>query len=99
MRSAAISVAAPGDTTIVAAPDANKFIRVHSYSLIAGGTVNVTWKSGSTAKTGPLPLIVNSGSNDTARDGCFDCAPGEALVLSLSAGIQVSGRVEYAIKG
>lgn len=99
MPSQSISTAASGDTVIVSAPGAGKFLRVYSYGLIAGGTVQATWKSGSLARTGPLPLIVNSGSNETDPDGLFDCAPNEALILNLSTGVQVSGRVRYSIFG
>ena len=99
MPSQSVSVSSSGDSTIVAAPGAGKFIRVFSYGLIAGGTVNATWKSGSSARTGPLPLIVNSGSNETDPNGLFDCGVNEALVLGLSSPVQVSGRVRYEVFG
>lgn len=95
-RDAVINEATSGDRTIVAGV-AGKQIVVVNYLLIAGGTVSVTWKSGSTAKSGALPLVVNSGASlPDAR--WFACGLGESLVLNLSGNVQVSGHLSYRLE-
>jgi hypothetical protein len=100
MLSAPVSTATAGDNTVVAAPAAG-WIRLHGYVLVAGGAVNVTWKNdGATALTGAMALgsTVNLVAPEAA-DGWFDLSPGNALVLNLSAAVQVSGHVLYSVKG
>lgn len=104
MPSAPINYNTAADQTVVAAPaGATQFIRVLGYLLIANGTVNPTWKSGTpsgTALSGPLPLAQNSGAvAPETPEGWFDCAVGQALVLNLDQSVQVSGHVTYAVKG
>lgn len=93
---AAIDVATIADHTIVAAK-AGHSIRVKNYTIIAGGAVNVTWKSGTNAISGALPLVANSGAAPSAGgDGhILDTADGEALKLTLDAAVQVSGHLCY----
>lgn len=92
---AVVNISSSGDNTIVAAV-AGKRIVVVNYLIIAGGTVNATWKSGSTSKSGPMPLIANTGA--AAPDGrWFKTGIGEALVLNLSSAIQVSGHLSYKL--
>jgi hypothetical protein len=100
MLSAPVNTATLGDNTIIAAPTGTSFIRVHGYVLDGGGTVNVTWKNGATALTGAMALAasVNIVAPE-APDGWFDLSPTAALVLNLSAAVQVSGHVLYSIKG
>lgn len=96
---AVINAAASGDNTIVAAQAAGQRIRVLSYALMAGGTVNATWKSGvGTSISGALPLVVNTGvSSGYDPMGHLETAAATALILNLSAAIQVSGHVHYAV--
>jgi hypothetical protein len=100
MLSAPVNTATLGDNTVIAAPSGTSFIRVHGYILNGAGAVNVTWKNGSTALTGAMALgsTVNLVAPEAA-DGWFDLTPGNALVLNLSAAVQVSGHVLYSIKG
>jgi hypothetical protein len=100
MLSAPVSTATAGDNTIIAAPAAG-WIRLHGYVLAGAGAVNVTWKNdGATALTGAMALAasVNLVAPEAA-DGWFDLTPGNALVLNLSAAVQVSGHVLYSLKG
>jgi hypothetical protein len=101
MPSAAVSVSTQNANEIVAAPTSPKFIRVHGYVLAAAGTVSVKWQSASTDKTGAMPFVANDKLPvpSTPLDGWFDCAPGEALNLHLSAAVAVTGHVHYSVQG
>lgn len=95
-KSAKIDAASSGDNTLVAAV-ASKKIKVLSLVFQAGGTVNVTFKSGAgTALSGPLPQVANSGlSSGFDPTGHLETAAGAALVMNLSAAVQVSGWLKY----
>jgi hypothetical protein len=100
MLSAPVNTATAGDNTIIAAPAGTSMIRVHGYVLDAGGAVSVIWKNGATALTGAMPLAANSPLvAPEALGGWFDLSPAAALVLNLSAAVQVSGHVLYSLKG
>lgn len=99
---ASVDVAASGDNTIVAA-DATKKIKVLSYSLVCGGTVNVRWKSGAASNlSGAMPFVVNTGISSPvatpAGGHLMETAVNNALVLNLSAAIQVSGHLSYFLE-
>lgn len=103
MQYAKIDTATSGANTIVAAVP-NRSIRVLNYLAVAGGTVTLTWKSASTALSGAMPLVVNNalsavgnGQAPSGHVGLFETAPGEALVLTLSAAVQVSGHLAYQV--
>jgi hypothetical protein len=97
IQSAPIDTAVSGDNTIVGAV-AGKKIRVLSYVLVGGGAVNARWKSGANNRSGPLPLAANSSVAPPAGSAfLFETNAGEALILNLSAAVQVSGHVSYAV--
>lgn len=104
MPFAKIDTATSGDNTIVAAIP-NREIRVINYTTIASGDVAIRWKSGaSTALSGAMALAANGGAapsgtgqSPSGHIGLFETAPGEALVLNLSAAVQVSGHLAYQI--
>jgi hypothetical protein len=88
-------------TTLVAAPGSRQFVRVVSLSLTAGGAVDVTLKSNST-----VIWYSKAMSGATAGAGIvlpkgqvIDCAPGQALVIGLSASVAVQGSLEYIVLG
>lgn len=98
-KKAVVNVSASGDNVVVAAV-AGKKIVVINILVVAAGTVTLTIKSGvgggATAKSGPLPLAVNTGLGGVFDPtGHFETAPGEALNLSLSAAIAVGGWLTY----
>lgn len=99
MPNAVINVNTATTTVIVAAPTSPAFIRVLGWERLAGGTVNVTFKDGTTALEGPMPLAAQAGDVVVDEDGVFDCTPGNALQMTTDAAVQVSGHVKYAIKG
>lgn len=96
VKFAAINKATLAEHTIVAAV-ANKRIRVINYTLIADALVDATWKSNTTALTGPLGFPANGGCSPQGdqKSPQFETAAGEALVLSLTAAVQVSGHLAY----
>lgn len=102
MPYAAISVSASGDNTVVAA-SGNRRIRVKNYTIIAAGSVSVTWKSGaSTSISGAMPLAANGGAapsagsaNANGPDGVLETNGGDALVLNLSGAVGVYGHLSY----
>ena len=92
---AVISASSSGDNEIVASVSSRK-IRILSYVIVSAGTVNVTWRSGTTPKTGAMPLIANTGvASGFNPVGHCETAATTALNLNLSAAIGVFGHVTY----
>lgn len=100
MYTSKIDTSSSGDNTLQAA-DTNRRIRVYSYVIVAGGTVSVKWKSGSTDLSGAMPLVANGGisAHSPGSAGAFvpllQTAANEALVLNLSGAVQVSGHYSW----
>ena len=97
LKTAAISVSSSGDNTVVAAV-ASKRIKVTSFSIQATGTVNCKWKDGAaTNLTGAYNFQAREGLSEAANSPyyLFATTAGNALVLNLSAGVSVVGRVTY----
>jgi len=92
----AVSVAASGDNTVVAAVS-GKQILVTAYTLLAAGAVDIQWWSAAagTALSGLMSLDQFGGMAPAFGDALFETAAGEALILNLSAAIQVSGHITY----
>ena len=96
-KSAVIDTATSGDTTLVAAVSGKK-IRVLSCFLMAAGTVNVRFESGTggTALTGQMNLVANTGFVLPFNPiGWFETAASTLLNLELSAAISVDGSLTY----
>lgn len=93
---AVVNTAASGDTPIVALV-AGRRIRLLGYTLVADGTVAVTWRSNATPLTGAMALVVNSvlESGDGSLAGLLETAEGEALNINLSLAVGVRGHVKY----
>lgn len=93
----AINVAASGDNTIVSATAAQT-TRLYGFFLEAdGGAVKVKWKDGAAADFHPAMPLNDKGSWFLPRDGrpWFKTTANTALILNLSAAVQVSGRAYY----
>jgi hypothetical protein len=93
-----IDTAGAGDNAIVAlpAPGVGFSWRILGFFMVGAGAVNARWKSAANNKGGAIPLAANTGV------GPGNCAPGsgarifqggdnEAIILNLSAAVQVSG--------
>lgn len=93
---AAISFAAAGDNTVIAAV-AGQTIRIYHYNFVLAAASNITLKSGAVAKSGVYPLQQYMGLVFDAPGGAvtFDCAASAAFVINNSNAIQVSGFVLY----
>jgi hypothetical protein len=84
------TIAAPAGVT-------GKIIRVYKLFLVVGGTTNITFQDGTTALSGPVPLIAN-GSITLDMDGqaWFTTSVGNAFNIGNSgSSVQVSGTVYY----
>ncbi len=102
MRVAPVNLAGSGDNTVIAAPPANKFLRIHGYVLTAGGTVNVFLKDGAGGQySGPLQLSTNGGVSAPIGfpSGWLDLPPGTSFVLNLSSSVQLGGHIAYEVVG
>lgn len=97
---APINASSSGNNTIVAAVT-GKTIVVLKYKYIASGAVIATWESsGGTILDGPCSLAANGGAQEPHNDhGHFAAVYGEALVLNLSAAVQVGGSLVYCLIG
>ena len=101
IKYALIDEAASGLNEVVAAKTGYKFV-VLEYGLIAAGAVSVTWKTATTALSGAMPIAANGGISASSFVvvpggvyGMFETAVSEALNLTLSAAVQVSGHLVY----
>ena len=96
---AALSASSLGDNVTVTGV-AGKKIRVLKYTVLAGGTVAVKFRTstGPTDLTGPMPLAANSGVGGAfCPIGLFETAPGDSLLLNLSAATAVGGHLTYVL--
>lgn len=97
LQIAAISVAAAGDNTIVAAVAARR-IKVYAVNLNAVGTVSAKWKDGAAIDlTGAQDLQAREGYTEATTPPSFILATtaGNALILNLSAAIGLRGWIAY----
>lgn len=94
-------VAGPGTTAVIAAiPDAYIYVHEIIGDLDVNGTFTV--KSGSTS-LGAFDLDAGQGitlTDEPGMDGTprFQCKPGEALNLTLSAGSTFKGTIDYSLR-
>lgn len=99
IKRAVISAASSGANTVVACP-AGQQVRVIGYSFICTSAVTVTWKSGTTAITGPMDYAANGGLVEPPdMTGILQTAVGEDLNMTLGGAVQVSGRINYQLLG
>jgi hypothetical protein len=96
----ATNCSASGNNTIIAAPSAGP-IKVWKIWFTAGGAVNVTFQSGSTALSGGAVLTASGSSFTLYYDGSphFVALPGSAFVINLSGAVALTGQVYYTIGG
>jgi len=102
LRNAVINTASSGDNTLIAAPS-DGYIAIDHINILPTTGVTVTFKSGSTAVSGPYPLdtkqaytIENAMQNE---HGVITCARGEAFVMNLGSAVQVGGFIRYRVVG
>lgn len=103
---APINVSSAGDNLIVAASTVLTVaapIVVLSYKFLVGGSVTITWYSGThaagTALSGPMAFgtLIFGDSGAENRFGWLSTNAGEALNLYLSAPVSVVGMITYSL--
>lgn len=87
-----------GDVTVVAAPDAPRFVRVHTLFLTVSATSTVDLKSGSDVVGGGFLGTGNNMALNDPKNGVIDCEPGKAFVITNSAG-NLYGFCVYEVVG
>jgi hypothetical protein len=101
---AAINVSTATTTQLVALSGTTK-IYVTGLTVVAGGTGNITFVygtgsacgTGTTSLSGAIPLIANAGLSLGSGLGAVLMVPaGQALCITTSAAVQMSGFVTYA---
>lgn len=100
LQFAVVSENTAADNAIVAAAGAGLKIKVVSYVLVASAAVSVTWKSATTALTGAMALAANGGISAVGQPSAhlFQTADNEALNLTNSGAVQVSGHITYFVE-
>lgn len=95
LTSAQVNAAGAGDNTLVAGI-AGQTIRLWKIFLVVNAAVNIQFKSGATTLTPVMNMLAN-GSFVLDFDGepWLVTAVADALILNLSAAVQVSGRLYY----
>ena len=72
--------------------------KIWALGLVLGGTTNITFKDGTTAITGAMPMLANgSFLLAPATDAWFVLSPGKNFTINSSASVQVSGWVAYSL--
>lgn len=97
LQSVAINFSSSGDNEIVAAVT-NKRILVHRLFIVCGAATDITFKRGSTALSGALPMAANGGITfDITGEPWFTTDLSEAFNINSSNAVQVSGTCYYHI--
>lgn len=94
---APINVSASGDNVILANTVPDRVFSVYRIFFVLGSTAaNVTFKSGATALSGPMPML-GSGTFmlDFTEEHWYATAPGEDFIINLSAATALAGTVYY----
>lgn len=98
-QSAVINISSSGDNTIITAPTTTTgpgaYIAVDFMLILPTSAVSVTFKSGSTAISGPLPLdgkqSITVDNATHAQYGTLKCAANQDFVINLGGAVQVGG--------
>ncbi len=93
-----VNATSSGNNTVVAANAGYRIVAL-GYKILAANTVTVAWESGGgTILDGPFTFAQNGGESAAVDEGgLFSSLSGESLVLNLGSGVQVGGRLKYAL--
>lgn len=98
LKSAAVNISSAITTAIVAAVTGQS-IRMHRILLVVSAPVNLTFKDGTTALSGPIPLATNEGlALDYQTQAWFVTSSGAALNLTTDSTATVAGTVWYLVQ-
>lgn len=97
LLNAVISIINSGDNIIITQPGANKKLRIYKVLIVSdlGVRTKVTYKSGSTAKSGAMDIDILS--DDQLAGQYLECGTNEAFIINSSVSGQVSGYVLYRV--
>lgn len=93
---AAVSFAAAGDNTVIAASGTTT-IRILHYTLLSAGGTSLTFKDGAAAYSGAIPLVATQGLAFDAPGGIYPITltAGNAWVINNLNAISITGFVLY----
>lgn len=101
LKNAVINNSSSGDNEIIAAPGAGTYIAIDSINILPTSAVTVTFKSASTAISGPYPLDAKQSmvldNAMQAEKGIITCADNAAFNINLGSAVQVGGFVRYRL--
>jgi hypothetical protein len=110
MKYLSINATSVGDNVVLSASVyPNMCYMVVSYTLLSDADVTITWKSGSTALSGGMPILASGGVSATSNFlagaigspiGLFKTLQaGEDLILNLSGAANVGGHISIFVFG
>ncbi len=91
---AVINFSGSGDNTIVTGL-LGKVIRVLQFFLVLGAASNLTYKSGTTAISGPLDFTSAGAQVQDFIQLPLTCNPGDSFVINSSNAVQVGGTIWF----
>jgi len=104
LLNAAISIAASGDNTVIAAPGATTCIRIHRLTLcnaVATAQSFVVKDGASSSLTGAMALPTSVGGLTELLEGedapVFILSQNNAFIINLTAATSVTGFVQYTL--
>lgn len=100
LLTAVINTTTAGDNIMIVAPTVTgNYLAIDFISFKVEGDTAITFKSGTTALSGPIALAsYESLTWENAiknSNGIITCKKNEAFIINLSAGVQVSGMIRY----
>ena len=103
LRKADIDISASGDTEIIAAPGAGKYIAIDHIHVFPASSVTVQFKDGSTDYGGSYPLDakqpITLENSMEDQDGVFTMSDNSAFNINLGSAVALTGIVRYRIVG
>jgi len=104
-NSVVINTATSGANTLITAPTTAEgkgaYIAIDHINLIPTTAVAVTFKSSTTAVSGPYPLdgkqTITLDNATQAQKGVITCDANEDFVIHLGAAVQIGGFINYRI--
>ncbi len=98
LQSTVVNNNSGGDIGSPVSPASQAIIRVYQIMLVLGGATNITFKDGSTALSGPMPMLAN-GSYYLPMTGYphFTTSVGNDFNINSSNAVQVSGTVWFTL--
>lgn len=97
LLTAKIDFASASDNTVIAAVASNRIL-IHRIWFVCSIADNLTFKDGSTALSGAVPMGATGGLTfDLSGEPWFVTTVGNAFKIGSSAGAQISGIVYYSL--